>query len=85
MILSPLELHVVRPALAFIDRLQHGNVVVRLLNPTGRELTVDISAAGILIKATYPDSSPIIEFYRLPMGFAQAYGLPIEVLFDEKD
>jgi hypothetical protein len=82
MILSPLELGIIKPSLLFIGQLQHSNVLTTLINPSGRHVVVDISAAGVLIKATYPDSSPMVEFYRSPMGFAQAYRLPIQAIAD---
>jgi len=85
MILSNAELNVVKPTLAMIEHLQHVNVVLNVINPNGRQVTIDISAAGILIKAVYSDSSPAVEFYKYPQGLAQAYGVSIKRILNQTE
>lgn len=81
MLLTYAELDLIKPALSLVERQPHINAVVRVNSPTpGRTLTVDISAAGIVLKAEYADSAPALEFYRYPQGLALAYGLSLKKL-----
>ena len=85
MILSAAELNIIKPALALIDHLQHTNVVLRTTAANGRAACIDISAAGIVVKAEYPDSAPCLEFYRFPQGLALAYGISLKKLMHLPD
>ena len=80
MLLTSAELHILKPALSLVEHLQHSNVVLRTVASTGRVLTLDISAAGIVVKAEFADSAPALEFYRYPQGLALAYGLSLKKL-----
>lgn len=73
MILSPVELQIIKPLLALLDAAPHLNIVTQLTTPGGRRVTLDVSAAGLALKAEYADSPPALELYRTAMGLAQAY------------
>lgn len=85
MILTLAELNIIKPALALIDHLQHTNVVLKTVAANGRTASIDLSVAGIVVKAEYPDSAPALEFYRFPQGLALAYGLSLKRLVDTSD
>lgn len=76
MILQQAELLALKP---FIAMAEHTPVTVTLTvsHVQGRTVSVEISAAGIIVKGFYPDSIPAVEFYRYPVGLAQAYGIPL--------
>lgn len=80
MLLSSAEINILKPVFALLDHLQHSNVTLRTVLPGSKVTTVDISAAGILVKTEFPDSSPALEFYRYPQGLALAYGLSLKKL-----
>lgn len=77
MILSPPLLAVLKPVMALQSTLEHANTVLCIHMPGHYGITVDISAAGITVKATHPDSGPTVEHYRSPAALANAYGLPL--------
>jgi hypothetical protein len=85
MILTAAELNIIKPALALIEHLQHTNVVLHTTAANGRRACIDLSAAGIVIKAEYPDSAPALEFYRFPQGLALAYGVSLKKLLTLPD
>ncbi len=78
MILSRAEIEVLRPTFALLQHFEHADVTVTFnLMPGGRSVTVNVCASGVTIKATFPDSAPVVEHYKSPMGLAQSYGLPL--------
>ncbi len=77
MLLNPLELNVIKPLMTLVEN--HTTHLALTVSVTeGRTVTMELSAAGILIRATYPDAIPALEFYRTPQGLAQAYGVGVQ-------
>lgn len=77
MILNPMEIMFIKPALTLLECSPAAEVAVTVTVPGGRTLRIEASEAGLAIKATFPDSAPAMEFYRNAMGLAQAYGLSL--------
>ena len=82
MILQASEFPVIKAALALLHAHSDTNVVLQLRRVgapgyKGPVVTLDMSSAGILIKAEFCDAGPAVEFYRWPAGLAQAYGISI--------
>ena len=82
MILSQSELRVLSPALALLHTSDDFCIDIKIEVPGGRVIYIELSTAGIYVKAKYPDSPPAAEFYQKPMGLAQAYGVKkLEIMF----
>lgn len=75
--LTTVQLQSIKPLLALLDAAPHLNIVTQLTTPGGRRVTLDVSAAGLALKAEYADSPPALELYRTAMGLAQAYRVPL--------
>lgn len=78
MLLSPPYIPMVKAALDITRATGVDNIVITLRHSQERITTIDVSAGGVLIKATYPDTNPVIEYYRNPMGLALAYRIPLQ-------
>lgn len=82
MILQASEFPVIKAALALLHAHSDTNVLLTFqrVGEAGRRgprVTLDLSAAGLLLKAEFCDAAPAVEFYRWPAGLAQAYGISI--------
>lgn len=78
MILSQPELDLLKPTLTLLNRFEHADVQITLtLTPGGRRVVVDVCASGVTVKATFPDSAPVVEHFKSAMGLAQSYGVPL--------
>ena len=75
MILTPPEIDLVFPMFELLKAQPDLCFKTVITTPSGRTVTITIAEAGIIIEATFPDSAPAFEFYRMIQGFTQAYRL----------
>lgn len=80
MLLSPLELQIVKPLLSLVDRAPYISATLTLATPEGCAMTLELSANGLLLRKTCTDSPPTTELYRTVMGLAQAYRVPLALV-----
>lgn len=80
MILNAKELALVAIAIQYTEDADTA-VRFHITNrPSGRDVEVQVCAGGITARLSPPDSAPVVEHYKTPMGLAMAYRVPLGVL-----